>query len=116
MTQLTFKQYLDGREQLLQAIKNTPIAITEYEITKYCTIPIGENDEEKELISLRPKQRIIIEWQYDDVHHPTPMSIRFIGPKNVEENEKHSLYWDDRKLEKFLQKHASKLYNNGYKS
>ena len=52
MEKLTFKQYLESKEQLLKAIENTPISLVEYEVKKYCNLSIGETEDDKELIGL----------------------------------------------------------------
>lgn len=105
MAHLTFKQYLESREQLLKAIENTPIVIREYDIRKYCSLCIGETVEEKELVSLKPRHSLIVEWQYDDINDPTPMSIKF---KNVDgyDDQSYSTFWNGNKLNKWLIRHA----------
>lgn len=113
---LTFKQYLESREQLLKAIEKIPTTIVEYEVRKYCTLPIGENDTEKETISLKPKHRIIVEWRYDDINNPTPLSLQFVGGiKNIDESEQYSIFWPGNKLQKWLVRHAQEGVNYGHK-
>lgn len=102
MTHLTFKQYLESKEQLLKAIENTPITILEYNVRKYCSICIGESEEEKRLISLKPKNKIVVEWDYSDFLNPTPTSIRITGPNNMLNDEPVSTFWSGYKLNKWL--------------
>lgn len=108
MTHLTFKQYLESREQLLKAIENTPITILEYDIRKYCTIPIGESSDEKQLISLKPKNKIIVEWNYENIDNPQPVSIKFPGINEEIEDEQFSTFWTGQKLNKWLMRYANK--------
>lgn len=115
MNKLTFKQYLDSKEQLLKAIENTPTAIVVYEVRKYCSLTIGESEEDKSLVGLKPKHKVIVEWRYDNVDDPTPTSIQFVGPKDVVEDEKFSTFWSGTKLHKWLQRHAKEGQNNGHK-
>lgn len=114
MQKLTFKQYLESKEQLLKAIENTPTAIIEYEVKKYCSLTVGETEEEKQLIGLKPKHKIVVEWLYNSVHNPSPNSIRVVGPKDVNEDEKLLTFWSGTKLSKWLTRHATKEENNGY--
>ncbi len=111
MTQLTFKQYLESREQLLKAIENTPIAVLEYNIKKYCSLPVGDNISEKQSISLKPKNTIIVEWCYENVDNPQPQSIRF--PDSSDDNE-YNTFWTGKKLNTWLLRHASKGVNSKY--
>lgn len=115
MDKQTFKQYLESREQLLKAIEKIPTTIIEYNIEDYCTLVIGENDTEKESISLKPKQSIIVEWRYDDINNPTPVTIQFVGGvKNVDESEQYSMFWPGSKLQKWLSRHANNGVNYGH--
>ena len=115
MAHLTFKEYLESRNQLLKAIENTPISIVEYEVRKYCNMTIGENETEKELIGLRPKNSLIVEWRYDDINNPTPISIKFKGLKELDESDQFPMYWDGSKLKKWLLRHANEGVNHGNK-
>jgi hypothetical protein len=101
---LTFKQYLDSKDQLLKAMERTPISIVEYEVCKYCSIPIAE--EGMETVSLRPKNTIIVEWLYKDIHNPIPTSVRFKGVKGISEQEQYSLNIPRIKLQKFIDRHT----------
>lgn len=115
MQRLTFKQYLESKDQLLKAIENTPTAIVEYEVKKYCSLPLGETEEEKKPIGLKPKHRVIVEWRYDSLSNPTPEAVRIAGLKDVDEDEKFSTFWQGTKLLKWLARHAQKGENNGHK-
>jgi hypothetical protein len=112
---LTFKQYLESKDQLRKAIENTPTAIIEYEVKKYCSLTVGETEDEKTLVGLKPKHKIIVEWRYDSVQDPTPESIQFVGLKDIDEDEKVSTFWTGSKLTKWLARHTTKEVNNGYK-
>jgi hypothetical protein len=115
MMKLTFKEYLASKDQLRKAMENTPIAVIEYEVRKYCSLTIGESEDEKELVGLKPKQKVIVEWKYDNVDNPTPSSITFVGLKEVSEDEKHVTFWPGTKLQKWLSRHAKEGQNNGHK-
>lgn len=111
---LTFKQYLESKDQLLKAIENTPTAIVEYEVKKYCSLTVGESEEEKSLIGLKPKHKIVVEWRYDSVQDPTPEAIQFIGLKDIDEDEKMQTFWSGTKLTKWLARHATKGDPHGH--
>lgn len=115
MKKLTFKEYVESKEQLLQAIANVPTAVVEYEVKKYCSLPVGETEDEKSLIGLKPKNKVIVEWKYDNPTQPTPESIRTIGPHDVNEDEKFATFWSGVKLAKWLARHANRGENNGNK-
>jgi hypothetical protein len=115
MDKPTFKQYLESKEQLLKAIENTPVTVIEYEVKKYCSLAVGEAEEEKQLIGLKPKQKIIVEWRYTTVNNPTPEVIKFSGVKDLAEDEAHTTFWSGNKLQKWLARHAKRGENNAHK-
>lgn len=114
MEKLTFKQYLESKEQLLKAIHNTPTSIMEYEVCKYCSLTVGDVETEKEVISLKPKHKLLVEWQYNDINNPTPINIKFKGLADVDEGDKYSTFWTGTKLQKWLTRHAFQGVNSGY--
>jgi len=103
MEQLSFKQFLDSKEQLLKAINNPPVNVLEYEIRKYCTLYVGDSQETKELISLKPKNKIIIEWLYEDLNDPQPINIQFEG---LDYSDEYVTFWSGTKLNKWLSRHT----------
>lgn len=114
MDKLTFKQYLESKEQLLKAIHNTPTSIIEYEVRKYCTLSVGELEIEKENINLKPKNTIIVEWRYDDINNPTPTNIKFKGLQDIDEGDQYFTYWNSDKFQKWLTRHAQQGVNRGH--
>ena len=75
MKKLTFREYLDSKERLLAAITENPKQVLEYNVSKYCTLIVGEKDN-KHYIPLKPKQTIFVEWLYNDVYAvPNPLLI-----------------------------------------
>ena len=106
---LTFKQYLESKEQLRKAIDNVPVSISEYEVIHYCTIPLGEFEEDKVSINLKPKQRMVVEWQHDSVEEPTPISIRFIGVQSLNEDDEQQTLWTNGKFQKWVRRHTREV-------
>lgn len=111
MEKLTFKQYLDSREQLLEAIKRTPVAREVHNVRKYCSLALGESDNDSTSIKLKPKQQLVVEWLYEDINNPTPRSVRVVGVDGLNENVKHDVFWTGTKLRKWLIRHATKDQN-----
>lgn len=109
MNKPTFKQYLESKEQLRNAIANTPVAISEYEVVHYCSLFLGEYEEDKITVNLKPKQRVIVEWQYDDIKTPTPLSIKIEGVESIDESEEFQTFWSNNKIQKWLLRHTRGL-------
>lgn len=99
---LTFKDYVSSKDQLRSAIDNTPQRVAEYEVRKYCKLPVGETKEEKEQVSLRPKHKITVEWLYNDVDNPTPLNLKFEGPTEIDPDDERSALWNGERLLKWL--------------
>ncbi len=105
-TKLTFKEYLDSKEKLRFAIKETPQQVTEYMVNKYCKLIVGESKEEKEQINLKPNNKITVEWLYNDIDNPTPLKIMFEGVCPNIDSEEYKSYWQPHKLQKWLSKNT----------
>lgn len=101
-TNLTFKEYLESKEKLREAIKITPQQIVQYTVNKYCKLQVGESKDEKQQINLKPNQSIIIEWLYNDIDNPTPLNITFEGVCPNIDTLEYSSYWQPHKLQKWL--------------
>lgn len=99
---LSFKDYLDSKEQLREAINNTPKRTAEYSVRKYCKLPVGESKEEKEYVNLKPKHKIFVEWLYENTDNPTILSIKFDGVQNKPAEEEHKALWQGERLLKWL--------------
>lgn len=104
---LTFKEYLKSKEKLRAAIKETPQQITEYAVSKYCKLIVGESKDEKEQINLKPNQTIIVEWLYNDIDNPTPIKITFEGVCSNIDSSEYNSYWQPHKLQKWLRKNTT---------
>lgn len=98
---LTFKEYLDSKKQLEEALQKTPHVTLEYVVYKYCTLTVGEDKSSKESITLKPKQELIIEWAYFTPNKPTPISVTIDHQLN-ESAISHVPFLDGHKLSKWL--------------
>ena len=105
MKKLTFKDYVESKHTLRQAIKESPVQTVAYSIKKYCRIPVGVSKEDKQYIMLKPKQKVLIEWKYDDTTDPDVLSIQFENVDEVE-GETFDAFWTSRRLQKWLSVNA----------
>ena len=96
---LSFKDYLDSKETLRSAIKETPKTKIEYEVKKYCTFPIGES-EERQAIKLKPHNRVFIEWLCEDRKKPKAVKVTFEGTDDDSADDVPT--WKEPKLLKWL--------------
>ena len=104
---LTFKDYLDSKHRLLEAIGTSPIQRSSYDVKKYCKLVVVQLGE-KQTILLKPKQSVIIEWKYEDINNPTPLSIIVEDPKDLSSAEtKYSTRWKGAKLKQWLSKNTA---------
>lgn len=108
MDKLTFKQYLESKERLREAANSVPQQTATYDVRKYCKLVVGESKEEKEYIKLKPKNKIIVEWKYDDVDNPTCMSICFEGTE-VSQDQRFSALWAGDRLVRWLDRNAKQI-------
>lgn len=104
--ELSFKQYLESKTQLRQAIDQTPVAVNEYEVRKYCSIALGESKDDAKIIGLKPKQKIIVEWRYDNINDPTIVNIKLQGVIALDETEEFETFWTTAKFKKWLARHT----------
>lgn len=100
---ISFKEYVDSKTALLEAVKQTPITRVEYEIRNYCTLSVGEAVEEATTFSLKPKQTVIIEWECSDLDRPEPRNVTVDARGTAQE---YKVHWSGTKLHKWLLRHA----------
>ena len=109
MDKLTFKQYLDSKDTLREAIKQTPVHKAEYIMRKYCKLPVGESKDKKEYIALKPKHKVICEWLYADPNNPDLESVTFEGVDTVDPEKKHSSYWSEERFKTWLERNTREV-------
>ena len=109
MEKLTFKQYLSSKEQLREAIKNTPVRKAEYIMRKYCKLPVGESKADKQYIALKPKQKLVVEWNHRELENPDLMSICFEGLDDVDDTKEFQSFWSDDRFKKWLLRNTREL-------
>jgi len=99
---LTFKEYLNSKEQLIDSLKNEPIAIEEYEVSNYCKISLGESIKDKSVIMLKPNDSIQVEWNYTNKKYPQCLSVMIEGVS-------YQAYWKDDKIKTWIAKNTKDL-------
>lgn len=106
-TKLTFKEYLDSKEKLREAVTKVPQRTATYNVRKYCKLVVGESKEVKQQLTLKPTQKICVEWLYTDVDNPTIVSLTFEGIKEIDGEQQFETYWDGVKLQKWLNRNTN---------
>lgn len=104
--QLTFKQYLESKQKLREAITNIPQRTARYSVKKYCKMVVGESKDDKQYISLKPNQTILVEWSYDDPTNPTVVKIQYEDVTNINEDDEYETFWEGNRLQKWLEKNT----------
>jgi hypothetical protein len=106
---LTFKEYLESKHRLLEAIKSSPVQQATYDVNKYCKLVVQDVDE-KITILLKPSQQIVVEWKYEDLANPLPVGLKIEDKKNpFTESVVYTTKWKGSKLREWLNKNTSEL-------
>lgn len=107
MTQkLSFKEYLDSKRKLREALNRIPERTAQYTVRKYCKLVIGESKQDKRYIPLKPNQKIFVDWLYDNFDNPTIRSIHFEGVKDIDPQQQFGTLWEGYKLQDWLYRNA----------
>ena len=110
MEKLTFKEYIESKQQLIEAIESCPERTAVYNIRKYCKLPIGEGKEDNQQLTLKPKQKLIVKWKYFS-KTPDVTSIQVTDPKNPISEDTVSTFWKSERLIKWLSRNTSEETN-----
>lgn len=111
MKKLSFKEYLASKVQLKEAIMKTPIHTVTYSMNKYCKLPLGETKDKKQYISLKPKNKVIVEWKYEDINAPEIIKIMFEDVENIEESTEFKTFWVSERFQRWLRKNTREVYS-----
>jgi hypothetical protein len=101
-TKLTFKQYLESKEKLREAVTNVPRQTTKYRVNKYCQVVVGESKESKQYVKLKPNHTIVVEWIYDNMDNPTIDGVKFDNVEEIDPQDVFDMYWDGKKFQTWL--------------
>ena len=103
MKTISFKEYLESKIQLKEIARtHTPHNQIQYEIRKYCKVPFGETSDDKEVISMKPREKIIVEWYYADLKNPTATGVYIMDKDDIDSTEKFEPLWDSHRFRKWL--------------
>lgn len=96
---LSFKDYMESKNQLKNAGNDNPKYFSLYEINKYCKLPLIDNDE-KIYLPLKPKDKIKILWEAVDVINPIPKYLILEIDSLI--NKKYFFNWSIDKINKWI--------------
>jgi len=97
---LSFKDYLDSKQKLKEAGNNCPRVKFLYEVRKYCKIPLTDNlSEEKQYISLKPKDVIEILWEFESKESPVAKEVKLV----FDNDQTMYFSWNNPKILKWVE-------------
>lgn len=106
MKKITFKEYLESKEELKCALGNLPVESKTYTILKYCKLPVGKSRDTFEHITLKPKQQIIVECRYDGGDTPTVIGITFKRLDITTSDKEHNVLLSASRLTSWLKRNT----------
>ena len=106
---LSFKEYVESKNKLREAVKNIPQRTARYNMRKYGRLPIDEGEDDKQYINLKPKNTIVIHWLYEDFDNPTVVKLTFSNTDGIDENQQFNIQWTGKRLMNWLHKNAQEV-------
>lgn len=101
---LSFKEYYDSKESLREAASSVPRVNSEYELKKYCKFPVVSDNEDKEYISLKPKDKINIVWEHaSNTPDGLPVAVKVEITFEDDETKRVMPCWGKSKLITWIQ-------------
>lgn len=101
---LSFKEYRESKEKLRESLLTSPIYSISYTVKKYCKIFIGEGSNR---ISMNPNDVILVEWNYENITCPIPISMTIKENVHIKNANKLS----SEKLRKWLVRNTSENFS-----
>lgn len=102
MNKLTFKEYCESKKQLVEATNKPAITQVHYTVRKYCKIPVLNEQDDIQYVSLKPKQEILIEWLHEDIYFPQCKFLEFHKVDVVDSKQRFYPRWSKQKLHDWL--------------
>lgn len=99
--ELSFTEYFNSKQKLLEKAEDTPRIYSLYELETYKKVPVKESydDEDKFYLSFKPKDRIKILWEYEDIYYPTARNFVVVSEDG---SETYYPCWGSKKLLKWV--------------
>lgn len=107
--ELSFSEYYTSKVRLLETLNGRTMVNTVYEIKSYRKIPVSESldDSSKMYINFKPKDRLTIVWEYENVHYP---NVRECIVENEDGSTKvYYPLWNNKKMLSWVNVHAREL-------
>lgn len=101
----SFKEYLQSKEILVEALSKTAKTNNRYILKTYCKLPVYDGDDKLE-ISLKPKSEIIVECTWPTYNEPLVHNIKFSNVVGVDSNKSFIVSWKNEKILRWLDKNA----------
>jgi hypothetical protein len=102
---LSFKEYCLSKKYLRLAVDNVPRIMEYYELTKYCKFPVVSEDDDKQYVGLKPKDRLEVVWECLNPESPTLKSLKVIIEDDTETVQPA---WSNSKLSAWLKNNTRK--------
>lgn len=105
---LQFSEYYESKMKLKNAGEDAPRFYVNYEVTKYCKIPLLENidNTEKEYVPLKPRDSIKILWETCDLEKSIPKYISIFD--EFDDERRYYFSWNLSKINKWLETTTNK--------
>lgn len=109
--ELSFSEYYTSKQKLLEKAEDTPRMYSMYELLTYKKVPVKESydEEDKVYINFKPKDRIKILWEYDDIYYPTARTFVVISEDGTET---YVPCWGSKKLLKWVLSNTKEIDND----
>jgi len=105
MKKIHFKEYYESKEKLRIAGDTFPREVSEYSLVKYCKFPVLTEDDEKKMVSFKPKDKITILWE----HYNSMSIIKSFKVSNSENGEiEYKPVWNQKKVHKWIENSTRK--------
>lgn len=99
MTKISFSEYYQSKETLKRAADNSPKYFLIYEVMKYCKIPLLIDYDDKDYVSLKPKDVIKILWEGTTNNSAIAHYIIING----DEHKRFKFSWNGNKVSNWLE-------------
>ena len=110
LKKLTFKEYYDSKQRLIEALNEPAIVESTYAIRKYCKLPLGESKDDKTTVSLKPSHRLIVEWEYQENKPLTLNAVYFDNIDGYDNQQPQKLMWSESKFKKWLNGNTREIF------